>query len=73
MDYISRHLSLLRQEITDLRNLNAVYSEHVEHSPIEKTAFDLRQTRLSQIKQELQSMRNRPPDVAVWWDKRARA
>ncbi len=73
MDYVSRHLTLLRQEITDLRNLNTRYSEHREHTPVEKLAFESRQNRLSQIKQELLTMRNRPTDLTVWWDKRPRA
>jgi len=70
MDSISQYINLLRQEITDLRTLNTRYSEHAEHSPVEKSAFELRQNRLSQIKQELLNMRNSPPDLSVWWDKR---
>jgi hypothetical protein len=70
MDYISTHLTSLRQEISDLRNLNARYAEHRQHSPLEESAFGLRQDRLMQIKQELSTMLSCPPDPAVWWDKR---
>jgi hypothetical protein len=69
MDHITGHLNLLRQEINDLRNLNARYAETRGHTPVEKTAFESRQNRLSQIKQELLNMRNTPSDSAVWWDK----
>jgi hypothetical protein len=69
MDYISEHLTSLRQEITDLRRMNARYAERSQHNPVEKTAFEVRQARLLSIKEELTTMLNCPPDPAVWWDK----
>jgi hypothetical protein len=68
MNYIAQHLTSLRQEITDLRNMNAVYSRHAEHSPLEQNAADVRESRLLQIKQELSKMLNRPEAPAVWWE-----
>jgi hypothetical protein len=69
MPYLSEHLSSLRHEITDLRNMNVLYSQRSQHSPVERTASDVRESRLLQIKQELSKMRNRPDDTAVWWGK----
>jgi hypothetical protein len=69
MDYLSSHLARLRQEISDLRNLNRQYLQQAEHSPIEQTASDVRSGRLLQIKRELSNMRDCSPDPKVWWDK----
>jgi hypothetical protein len=69
MPYISEHLSSLRQEITDLRNMNTRLSEKSEHSSIDQTALELRTNRLREIKQELSKMLNRPDDPAVWWER----
>jgi hypothetical protein len=69
MPYLSEHLSSLRHEITDLRNMNVLYLQKSEHSPVERTASDVRESRLVQIKQELSKMLNRPDDTAVWWGK----
>jgi hypothetical protein len=69
MPYISEHLTSLRQEITDLRNMNIRLSEKTEHSTIDQTALELRTIRLREIKQELSKMLNRPDDPAVWWEK----
>ena len=68
MSHVSEHLSSLRQEITDLRNRNALCSEQGGHSAIEQSALQLRNDRLLQIKRELLTMLNRS-DNAVWWDK----
>lgn len=73
MDYLSQHLTSLRQEITELRNMNLQYSQRGEHVLVEQTASAVRENRLLQIKQELSSMMNCPPDPAVWWDKLRRA
>jgi hypothetical protein len=67
MPYLAEHLSSLRHEITDLRNRNVVYAQQSQHSPVERTASDVRESRLVQIKQELSKMLNRPDDTAVWW------
>ena len=70
MTYISEHLSSLRQEITDLKNMNARYSAKSEHGPLDQSALETRTNRLLQIKQELSDMRgNRPTDPKVWWEK----
>ena len=42
MPYISEHLSSLRQEIADLRNLNARFTEKGEHNALDQTALELR-------------------------------
>jgi hypothetical protein len=68
MPYLAEHLSSLRHEITDLRNRNVVYSQQSQHSPVERTASDVRESRLVQIKQELSKMLNRPDDPKVWWE-----
>lgn len=47
---------MIRQEIRDLRELNARYWKRNEHDPIEKSAYQNRQLRLSQIKEELALM-----------------
>ena len=67
MPYLAEHLSSLRHEITDLRNRNVVYLQQSQHSPVERTASDVRESRLVQIKQELSKMLNRADDTAVWW------
>ena len=69
MDYLSSHLASLRQEITDLRHINVLYSQKSVHSAAEQTASDVRANRLFQIKQELSKMRDCAPEPRVWWDK----
>jgi hypothetical protein len=69
MDYLSPHLASLRQEITDLRNMNVLYAQQSVHSAVEQTASDVRASRLLQIKQELSKMRDCPPEPRIWWDK----
>ena len=69
MPYIKERLSSLRQEITDLRSMNARFSEKSEHNATDQTALELRTIRLREIKQELSQMLNRPDDPAVWWEK----
>ena len=69
MDYLSSHLASLRQEITELRNINALYAKQSVHNDVEQTASDVRASRLLQIKQELSKMRDCPPELGVWWDK----
>jgi len=69
MTYIAEHLSSLRQEITDLRNMNARYSAKSEHGPLDQSALEVRTTRLLQIKRELSNMLERPTDPKVWWEK----
>jgi hypothetical protein len=69
MPYIREHLSSLRQEITDLRNLNARLTKSGSATPVDQTALELRNHRLREIKQELSTMLNRPSDPAVWWER----
>jgi len=69
MDYFSLHLTTLRQEISDLRDLNILYLQKAEHSSVERTASDVRAIRLLQIKRELSNMRDCPPEPKVWWDR----
>ena len=69
MTYIPERLTSLRQEITDLRNMNSIYAQRRAHSPIEQSAAEVRAGRLLQIKQELSKMLSRPDEVpSVWWD-----
>ena len=72
MPYITEHLTSLRQEIADLRNLNARLAEKAGHNPVDQTALELRTNRLREIKQELANMLNRPEDPKVWWERSRR-
>ena len=69
MPYILEHLSSLRQEITDLRNMNARFASKSSDSQIDQSAVEMRDNRLAEIKKELSQMLNRPEDPAVWWEK----
>ena len=69
MPYISEHLSSHRQEIADLRSLNARFTEKGDHNALDQTALELRTNRLREIKQELSNMLNRPDDPKVWWER----
>jgi hypothetical protein len=69
MPYIAEHLTSLRQEIIDLRNMNTRYTEQGEHTALDQTALELRANRLREIKQELSKMLDRPDDPKVWWEK----
>ena len=62
----------LRQEIADLRNLNARFSEKGDHTALDQTALELRTNRLREIKLELSQMLNRPDDPKVWWERARR-
>ncbi|HXU15640.1 MAG TPA: hypothetical protein VN708_10980 [Terriglobales bacterium] len=67
--YLANHLSSLRQEIAHLQNMNTRYAKKTEHSPLDDSALEMRTVRLLQIKEELESMLERPSDPKVWWDK----
>ena len=73
MPNIKDLLSGLRQEISDLQNMNARYAGKRVHSEVEQTALELRTTRLREIKQELSKMLDRPQDAKVWWEKSRRS
>jgi hypothetical protein len=67
-----RHISL-RQEIVDLRNMNARFSSKGDYTPIDQSALEARTNRLLEIKKELSKMLNRPEDPSVWWEKFGRS
>jgi hypothetical protein len=69
MPYISEHLSSLRQEITALRNSNALVTKNGRHNEHEQTALELRTKRLREIKDELSRMLSHPDDPKVWWER----
>jgi hypothetical protein len=69
MPYILEHLTSLRQEITDLRNINIRCAAKSADSQIDQSAVEMRVNRLAEIKKELSQMLNRPEDPAVWWEK----
>ena len=54
--YISERVSSIRQEINELRSLNEKYWARSEHAIVEKAAYQNRELRLTQIKQELAIM-----------------
>ncbi|MFZ0801750.1 MAG: hypothetical protein WBQ09_09270 [Terriglobales bacterium] len=70
MPCLSEHLTSLRQEITDLRNLNTQCSEKTDATAQDQSALELRTNRLREIKLELSKMLNPPTDPKVWWDGR---
>jgi hypothetical protein len=72
MPYILEHLTSLRQEITDLRNMNARFTGKGSDTQIDQSAVEMRANRLAEIKKELSQMLNRPEDPAVWWEKGGR-
>ena len=69
MTYLAEHLSSLRQEIANLQNMNARYCNKSEHSPLDRSALELRTVRRLQIKNELANMLDRSNDPEVWWEK----
>lgn len=69
MPYILEHLTSLRQEITDLRNMNARNMGRGSDHEIDRSAVEMRANRLAEIKRELSQMLNRPEDPKVWWEK----
>ena len=69
MPYITEHLASLRQEITSLRNSNALVTKNGRHNEHEQTALELRTKRLREIKDELSHMLSHPDDPAVWWQR----
>ena len=42
MDYSASQLTSLRREISNLRDLNVLYSQRAKHSPVEEAAADVR-------------------------------
>jgi hypothetical protein len=72
MPLLLEHLTSLRQEITDLRNMNARSAAKTTDSQIDQSAVEMRANRLLEIKKELSQMLNRPEDPRVWWEKGGR-
>jgi hypothetical protein len=72
MPLLLEHLTSLRQEITDLRNMNARTVNRTSDSQIDQSAVEMRANRLLEIKKELSQMLNRPEDPRVWWEKGGR-
>jgi len=72
MPLLLEHLTSLRQEITDLRNMNTRSAAKTADSQIDQSAAEMRANRLVEIKKELSQMLNRPDDPAVWWEKGGR-
>src|SRR4029077_21112900 len=58
-NYISERLSSLKQELSDLRVINARYWSRTAHSALEKSASALHQERLLHIKRELSDLMKR--------------
>jgi hypothetical protein len=58
-NYISEHLSSLKEELSDLRIINARYWSRSGHTVLQKSARALRQERLLHIKRELSDMMKR--------------
>lgn len=60
------YLSTLRQEIADLKLLNSKIPAKQHRSPLDRSEFESRASRLLEIKQELGKLMSKP-DTAVWW------
>ncbi len=58
-NHISERLASMRQEISDLRIINARYWSKSQHTALDKSASALRQGRLLEIKRELSEMMKR--------------
>ena len=58
-NYISERLSSLKQELTDLRIMNARYWSRSTHTALQKSARALNQERLLHIKLELSNLMQR--------------
>jgi hypothetical protein len=58
-NHISERLASMRQEISDLKVINARYWVKSPHTALDKSAHSLRQGRLMGIKQELSDMMKR--------------
>jgi hypothetical protein len=58
VDYrdISQRISVLKQEIRDIREMNEQYLERKVQTQTERAAHDAREIRLLQIKEELSKM-----------------
>jgi len=60
MTFNSEDLSILRQEITDLRDMNARCAGRGGNSALDRAAIELRTSRVREIEQELSKILNRP-------------
>ena len=57
--YIAERLAIIRNEIRELRELNARYWTRAKHGQVEESAYRNRQLRLCQIKEELALIRKK--------------
>jgi len=60
MPHRSQHLARLRQEITDLQNMNTLCAKRGGNSALDQVAIELRTDRLREIEQELLTKLNCP-------------
>jgi hypothetical protein len=58
-NYISERLSSLKQELSDLRVINARYWSRSEHTALQESGRALNKQRLVQIKRELSDLMKR--------------
>jgi len=58
-NYISGRLSSLKQELSDLRVINARYWSRSEHTALQESGRALNKQRLVQIKRELSDLMKR--------------
>lgn len=61
-----QYLTSLRQEILDLKTLNDSLPAKQKRSPLDRSDFEARASRLLEIKQELGKLMSKP-DSKVWW------
>jgi len=66
MPLTKEYLSNLRQEIANLKTLNATVPTKQHRSPLDRSELESRAGRLLEIKQELAKLLNKPDNVA-WW------
>jgi hypothetical protein len=59
LEEITERLALLKRELDDLQKMNRRYWSQCEHSPMDKAAYQSRELRLTEIKNELEFMRRR--------------
>jgi len=60
MPFSLEHLSILRQEMTDLLDMNARCLKRGGNSALDRVAIELRTSRVREIEQELSKILKRP-------------
>jgi len=56
---ITERLAILKRELDDLKEMNRRYWSRSEHSPMDKAAYQSRELRLTEIKNELEFLMRR--------------